>query len=316
VGWSHLQTNTRAEGSQSSLPSGGLSGCPHVVLDRMKTAGLRDYHVHTPLCRHAEGWPVDFAKRAVELGLEELGFADHNPMPEAFDDWRMLREELPRYFASVEEARQLVPGLPIRLGLEMDYLPGQERWWEELKALAPWDYWIGSVHYLPGGWEVDNPKYLGRHRESDPEEIWISYWKTLEKCIRSGWFDFVGHADLPKKFGFRPKGDLRRFYEPAIEAMVDTGVAFEVNTAGLRKDCRELYPASEFLRLAAEAGVPVLINSDAHAVGELGAGFEEALESLLEAGYSSTVRFERGRRIEVPLPAANVFPRADASPTP
>lgn len=270
----------------------------------MKSVRLRDYHVHTPLCRHAEGWPVDFARRATELGLEELGFADHNPMPAVFDDWRMLSEELPCYLESVEEARQQFPNLPIRLGLEMDYLPNQEAWWEELKSRAPWDYWIGSVHYLPGGWEVDNPKYLGRHQDSDPEEIWGSYWKRLEDCIRSGWFDFVGHPDLPKKFGFRPEGDLRRFYEPAIQAMVDTGVAFELNTAGLRKECREMYPAPDFLLLASEAGVPVLINSDAHSVGELGAGFQEALESLWAAGYTTTVRFERGRRIEVPLPPA------------
>lgn len=247
---------------------------------------------------------MDFAARAVELGLEEIGFSDHNPMASLFDDWRMLREELPRYLESVEEARRRFPQLPIRLGLEVDYLAGQSGWWEQLRGAAAWDYWIGSVHYLPEGWEVDHPKYLGRHRDSDPEEFWVSYWKTYEACIRSGWFDFVGHPDLPKKFGYRPKGDLRRFYEPAIQALVDTGLAFEVNTAGLRKECRELYPASEFLQLARQAGVPVLVNSDAHAVMELGAGFGEALESLRAAGYTSVVRFEKGCRREVPLDSA------------
>ena len=72
-------------------------------------ASLADYHTHTPLCRHAEGWPVDYARVAVERGLGELGFADHNPMPEQFDDWRMLRDELPRYFEAVEEARAQFP---------------------------------------------------------------------------------------------------------------------------------------------------------------------------------------------------------------
>ncbi len=269
----------------------------------MTAPGFTDYHVHTPLCRHAEGWPVEFASRAVELGLVELGFSDHNPMAAAFDDWRMLREELPRYLESIQEARSAFPGLPIRLGLEMDYLPKTEAWWEELRALAPWDYWIGSVHYLPDGTEVDHPKYISRHRDTDPELIWSAYWRAYEECIRSGWFHFVAHPDLPKKFGYRPKGDLRRFYEPTIQALVDTGVAYEINTAGLRKDCRELYPAREFVELARDAGVPVLINSDAHAVSELGAGFREAVELLKECGYQETLRFELGRPLRVPLPA-------------
>jgi histidinol-phosphatase (PHP family) len=59
-------------------------------------AALADYHVHTPLCQHATGWPAEFARRALELGLGELGFSDHNPMPARFDEWRMLREDLPR----------------------------------------------------------------------------------------------------------------------------------------------------------------------------------------------------------------------------
>ena len=268
----------------------------------MPLSGLTDYHVHTPFCRHAQGWPLDFARRATELGLAELGFADHNPMYEPFDDWRMLREELPQYVAAVEDARAAFPNLPIRLGLEMDYLDGSEPWWETLQTLGPWDFWIGSVHYLPGGVEVDNPKYLSRYRDEDPELIWSAYWKQYERCIRSGWFDFVGHPDLPKKFGYRPKGDLRRFYEPCVQALVDTGLAYEVNTAGLRKDCRELYPAHGFVALAREAGVPVLINSDAHAVEELGAGFGEAVRLLREVGYSEVVRFEGKRRVAVALP--------------
>jgi histidinol-phosphatase (PHP family) len=269
----------------------------------MPFSGLSDYHVHTPLCLHASGWPMEMAARAGALGLAELGFADHNPMPAPFDDWRMRREELPRYLDDIQAARAAHPKLPIRLGLEVDFLDDCESWWDELRSLAPWDFWIGSVHYLPGGLEVDNPKYLSRYQTEDPEIIWSAYWKRYEQCIRSGRFEFVGHPDLPKKFGYLPKGDLRRFYEPCIQALVDTGLAYEVNTAGLRKDCREIYPASGFVELACAAGVPVLINSDAHAIAELGAGFREAVALLRQAGYSEVVRFEGGRRSNVPIPA-------------
>lgn len=265
-------------------------------------APLADYHVHTPLCHHAAGWPVEFAARAVALGLGELGLADHNPMPAPFDDWRMLREDLPRYLDEVEKARAQFPQLTIRLGLECDYLAGREAWIEELRTMADWDYFIGSVHYLLDGTEVDHPKYLSRHRGGDGDALWTSYWETFVAAIRSGLFDFMGHPDLPKKFGFRPASDLRRFYEPAIAALADTGTPFEINTAGWRKDCREQYPAREFLELAHTAGIPLLINSDAHAVAELTAGFPEAVALAKSVGFTHTVRFARRERSLVALP--------------
>jgi histidinol-phosphatase (PHP family) len=223
-------------------------------------------------------------------------------MREPFDDWRMLREELPRYIEAVEEARARFPQLTIRLGLECDFLQGGEQWIEELTGMAEWDFLIGSVHYLPEGWEVDHPKYIGRFRDGDVEAIWASYWRTYEQCIRSGLFDFVAHPDLPKKFGFRPTGDLRRFYEPALAALAETGTAFEINTAGLRKECRELYPAVEFLRLTRSAGVPLLINSDAHAPEEVGAGFAEAVAAAKQAGFTETLRFSRRQSSRHDLP--------------
>jgi len=262
---------------------------------------LADYHVHTPLCHHATGWPIEFARRAVELNLGELGFAEHNPMAEYFDDWRMLREDLPRYREEVDKARAAFPQLPIRIGLECDFIAGREAWIEELSSLAEWDFLIGSVHYLPEGWEVDHPKYVGRHA-GHAEEIWASYWRVYEQGIRSGLFDFVAHPDLPKKFGFRPGGDLRRFYEPVIAALAETGTPFEINTAGWRKDCAEQYPSREFLELARAADVPLLINSDSHAVEELTAGFAEAVALARDAGYTQTARFKQRKISYVPLP--------------
>jgi histidinol-phosphatase (PHP family) len=263
-------------------------------------ASLADYHTHTPLCRHADGWPIDLARVAAARGLGELGFADHNPMPEPFDDWRMLAEELPRYIESVEEARAAFPQLNIKIGLECDYIAGMEPWLEKLAAMHPWDFLIGSVHYLPEGWEVDHPKYLSRHTDS-AEEIWASYWKTYQACIRSGLFDFVGHPDLPKKFGIRPTGDLRRYYEPTISALAETGTPFEINTAGWRKECAEQYPAQDFIQMAFAAGVPILISSDAHTPGDVAAGFPEAAVLAKNAGYTSTLRFTRRRSSAIPL---------------
>ena len=182
-----------------------------------------DYHMHTPLCHHATGHPADYAQEAIRKGLPEIGFADHNPMPARFDDWRMGIEDMPRYFELIEEAREMTPGFPIRLGLECDYLPGHEDWITKLAAMAPWDYLIGSVHYLAPDWVVDNPAFVGRYHQCPPEELWNTYWSTFEKCVRTRLFDFIAHPDLVKIFGSRPSGDLSRYYEPAVTALAEIG---------------------------------------------------------------------------------------------
>lgn len=260
-----------------------------------------DYHTHTPLCKHAEGHPREYAAAAQKLGLPELGLSDHNPLRDHFDEWRMGWDEFPRYLEMVEEARAEFPTLPIRLGLEVDYLEGGEKWIEDLSGKADFDYLIGSVHYISHDWAVDDPKYLFRFNEGNVDEIWTSYFRLYEKAIRTRLFDFMAHPDLPKKFGHRPTGDLRRFYDPVIQALADTGTAFEINTAGLRKDVREMYPAKQFLELARSANVPLLINSDAHAPGEVGADFDKAITLAREVGYTETLYFEKRKSRAVAL---------------
>ncbi|HWB59651.1 MAG TPA: histidinol phosphate phosphatase, partial [Chthoniobacteraceae bacterium] len=147
----------------------------------------------------------------------------------------------------------------------------------------------------------DNPKWIGRFNERPVAEIWELYWKAYEQCIRSALFDFVAHPDLVKKFGHRPPGDLRKYYEPSIAAAAEKNVAIEINTAGLRKPVGEMYPSLEFLQMARAAGIPLLINSDAHAPGEVGANFAEASALAREAGYAETLRFNKRKRTAVPL---------------
>ncbi len=272
------------------------------IVAPMALGSLADYHMHTPLCRHAVGEPVEYARRAAELGLGEIGFSEHCPMAaDDFDDWRMLRSEIPAYLEKVEAARQAVPEIPIRLGLEVDYLEGDEAWTDRLAEMADFDYLIGSVHYIAPGWDIDNPKWIGRWAETEVEEIWDAYWRIYTRCAGSGKFDLLAHPDLPKKFGHRPAGDLRGYYEPAIEAALGSGAAIEINTAGWRKDCREQYPAREFLELMCAAGVPLAISSDAHAPGEVGADFARAADLAAEVGFTHTVRLRRGGKELVPL---------------
>ena len=114
---------------------------------------LADYHMHTPLCGHATGDLPEYVAAGRAAGLAEIGFSDHCPMPgpEPFDDWRMLRSDLPLYVERVLAARADAAPFPVRLGLECEFIAGTEAWIEELANLAPWDYLIGSVHYLGSG---------------------------------------------------------------------------------------------------------------------------------------------------------------------
>ena len=127
------------------------------------------------------------------------------------------------------------------------------------------------------------------------------YWSACEWCVRSRLFDFIAHPDLVKIFGSRPPGDLNRYYEPVVAALAECGGAFEINTAGLRKPVHELYPALDFLKLARQAGVPLVINSDAHSPGQVGMDFDAARALARKAGYATSLRFHARKRTEVPL---------------
>jgi histidinol-phosphatase (PHP family) len=261
-----------------------------------------DYHMHTPLCRHAVGEPVDYARRAVEIGLTEIGFSDHSPMrQDNFDNWRMNHRQLDEYVAKVRLAQKEFPQLTIRLALEVDYLPGHEDWIRDLAARHPWDYFIGSVHYVSDSWDIDNPAKLSEWNQRDAFEVWQIYFGRLTQAAESGLFEIIGHADLPKKFGHRPTRDCTPLYEKFLAAAAKNNCAIELNTAGLRKECREIYPSREILQLAFADRVPITFGSDAHAPGEVGLNFAEAIALARSIGYTETCRFNRRQRESVPL---------------
>jgi histidinol-phosphatase (PHP family) len=154
---------------------------------------------------------------------------------------------------------------------------------------------IGSVHFLREG-AVDMDDYSVWQNGRSPEEVWRRYFQTIGETARSGLFDVVAHPDLVKYWGDgarRPEGDLRRYYEHAIDGIAESGIAVELSTAGLRKPAGELYPATAFLRMAVEAGAPVALSSDAHRPDDVGADYDRALAVLEELGVGQLCVFER-----------------------
>ncbi|MEW6305648.1 MAG: histidinol-phosphatase HisJ [Verrucomicrobiota bacterium] len=261
-----------------------------------------DYHMHTPLCRHATGEPTEYAARALAVGLTEIGFTDHSPMrQDDFDNWRMRYDQLDEYVEKVRQAQRDHPSLTIKLSLEVDYLPGHEDWIRELAARHPWDYFIGSVHYVSDSWDVDNPTKLSEWKRRNPTDVWTAYFERLTMAAESGLFEIIGHADLPKKFCFYPDRDCTPLFQRFLDAAKRKDVAIELNTAGLRKDCQEIYPSRQIIQLAKTTGVAITFGSDAHAPQEVGADFTAAVQLAKDVGYTHCRRFTQRKVLAVTI---------------
>lgn len=269
---------------------------------------LADYHTHTPLCMHAEGNPEEFVDAAISAGLAEYGISDHAPVAkelEPFDDWRMSLEQLPEYIAWIERAKAHADGkIAIRAGLECDWLPNCQSHIQFLRNYHNWDYLIGAVHYIDYQgklWDFDNPKWQEMWAQIDIANIWDTYWKTYIEMVDSGLFDIVAHPDLIKKFGYQPDVDLSQYFEPAIDAIATAGSIMEINTAGWHKPCKEQYPNIQLVELARDAGVDLIISSDAHTPQQIARDFTQAIDIAKTAGYDQLTHIDQGKRIYVSI---------------
>jgi histidinol-phosphatase (PHP family) len=273
---------------------------------------LTDYHLHLRpddlSARAQDHFTEDTVARyravADERGIAELGVSEHvHRFEQALTVWQhpfwreFAIDDLDAYCEFVREHTDL------RLGIEADFVPGGEDRMANLLDERDFDYVLGSVHFLrEEAIDMDDVDYSVWDRGHSAEEIWRRYFQTLAAAARSGLFDILAHPDLVKVWGPErpwPEGDPRRYYEPAIEAIAESGIAVEVSTAGLRKPAREIYPAQAFLEMCIDAGAPVALSSDAHRPEDVGADYQQALELFDRVGIGELCVFEhRTRRLE------------------
>jgi histidinol-phosphatase (PHP family) len=263
-----------------------------------------DYHMHLRNPREEiahDTWSVEpFVAAAERTGVDEIGFTEHvYYFKQTRSLWTVPYQsercvyDLDRYVDAILQARGR--GLPVKLGLEVDYLPGREEETRALLAPYPWDYLLGSVHFIDGFGVDGSPRLLD---EVGVEEAWHRYFETLASAARSGLFDSLSHPDLVKIFGERAAAFD---YSDIADAVADAGIAVEVSTAGLRKPVGELYPHPELLAGCCERGVPVTLGSDAHSPDVVGRDFDAARELLASAGYDTITVFEQRRARQEPL---------------
>jgi histidinol-phosphatase (PHP family) len=277
---------------------------------------LTDYHLHlrpdedgTTFDRYFTAENVDrYRDAAGEAGIEELGVSEHvYRFRQALDLWRHPLW-LENANDDLDEYCEFVRGTSLRLGVECDYVPGAEGRTAAMLEARDFDYVVGSVHFVgDGDAAVDHDGFDVWEGDAGAEEIWTRYFDHFNRCARSGLFDILAHPDLVKVWGRDrrplPEGDLRRFYEPAVEAILEGGSAVELSTAGLRKPVGELYPARDFAALVVEAGVPFALSSDAHLPEQIGFRYDDALAFLDDLGVEEIAVFEGRRRRLEPLGA-------------
>jgi len=254
--------------------------------------------MHGNFCGHAEGELEEYVLEALGKGFLEIGFSAHLPKVVDPDPYHaMLENRLPDYVALVEHLQIKYRGnISIKLGIEADYFPGLEEKTRELLAKYPFDYVLGSLHFL-GDWHFSSK--AGRHRydSEDPEEAFPRYFKLLADMIRSGLFDVLAHADALRKETFEPGPGSQEDYLRLAGLLAKHGMAIEVNTAGLRRGAGSIYPERRFLEACGAEGIPVTLGSDAHKPADVGRDFRHAFRLLEESGIADMAIFE-GRKME------------------
>ncbi len=260
------------------------------------------YHNHTTWSDGTASL-AEMIEAARREGLQEFGISDHYALAPGNPhfQWALAPGFLDDYVNRVREAAKGAGDLTVRLGLEVDYFPETIGAVEKRLAALPFDYIIGSVHFV-GGFAIDLEERLWAELSSDRvNDIWRGYWWTLGEAAESGIFDIIGHFDLPKKFGFYASVDLTAEALRALDKIAAADMAIEINTAGWDKPVGEAYPSKFFLKEARRRQIPLIITADAHSADTLTRHFDRARRLAADSGYTEVLRYDKRKRFPYPL---------------
>jgi len=257
---------------------------------------LIDYHIHT---RFSDGKKdfSDYVDEAVKRKIDEIGFSDHVSFEKV--DWLMNVTDLPNYMNKITQLKK-ASKISIKMGLEVDFVPYKMDKLMRMINNFNFDYLLGSVHFI-GDWLIDDEKQMHKWKKKNVDEVYQQYFALVQNMAKSELFDIVGHLDLVKKFDFRPKKDITSLLLETVEIISKSKMCVEVNTSGLRKPCREIYPSEKLIKMCFDNGLPITLGSDAHSPEEVGADFDKATDLLRKVGYVEIVRFTGRNRESVEL---------------
>lgn len=297
---------------------------------------MLDYHLH--LWEHGPR-PLEatleqvaaYCEQAQSEGVVEIALTEHlhrfrqadavlggwwesepdSPVRAAMADFwaREQGGDLDRYVEVVLAAK--AAGLPVVLGLEVDFHRGRMHEVAAILEGYPFDVLLGSVHWI-GAWGFDDVGNDAVQAEWDAravEDVWDAYADALDELADSGVCDVLAHPDLCKVAGRRPAVP-DEWHARMAEAAARSGMAAEVNSNGWRKPAAEAYPAPDLLARFHAAGVPVTTASDAHRRDRVGERRGDVARLLVDAGYDSLAGYRERRRRQVPIAVAPAPPSA------
>ena len=252
---------------------------------------MLDMHVH--LTGHGDRLATaetirEFLDQARRVGLKQISFADH--------DVYYSELNLPL----IREVAEEYPDLKVAVGLEVDYRPSDEGKIKTLLAQFSFDFVIGSVHEL-NGWAFDYPEEEAVHRQKDPDGMYEEYFRWVEMAAASDLFTTMGHFDLIKLFGVRPRTDILRLAGGALEQIQKKGLVIELNTAGRYKPVGEYYPEVKIIEEIKRRGIPMTLSSDAHRAEHVGRDAGRAAQLLKDLGIKEIIGFDHGQKEYYPL---------------
>jgi histidinol-phosphatase (PHP family) len=246
---------------------------------------------------------ADSCQAAIAAGVTEIAFTDHidhEPVDIGFNYWRAEA-----YFRELEACRQAFGDrLTILSGAEVDFNARIAPRVERFLAAHDFDFVIGSVHYTIEGELIFPDHYAGRTLES----VFAAYFRQILLAIETGWFDTIGHLDLPKRYApashrhYDPLA-FRAALAPIFAALIARGTSFEINTSGLRRATSGAsLPGPAIVRWYVEAGGRLITTgTDSHAAATVGAGLATTLDMLRLCGISDVSSFRRRVRSSVPI---------------
>ncbi|OZI11103.1 histidinol-phosphatase [Bacillaceae bacterium SAS-127] len=274
---------------------------------------------------YSKEWLRFYLKKAKELGIQEVGIVDHlyrfTDTRSYFETYmtmdetelgkkqrlwldQVMTENIEEFVHTIEEAKVEweQEGIALRLGIEADYFPGGEKWLKPYLDRYPWDYIIGSTHFVEG-WGFDNPEAKEKFNEYHLLELYERFFGAVEQSIRSRLFDFVAHLDNLKVFNHRPhESELLSFYEQIAQALVETDTATEINS-GLyyRYPVKEMCPSPTFLSILIQHGVKFTTSSDSHFPDDVGSYTDQGKKMLAQYGVKELCTFKQRQRIMKPI---------------
>ena len=264
---------------------------------------VTSYHVHSRFS-DGRGELIQYIQAANKFGLDELGFSDHYVLtPDGSElNWSMALDGMDAYVHAVQSvAKEAEKDLVVRLGIEVDYFPETADNLAILLKKYPFDYVIGSVHFLDG-FVIDGYAEIWKKlTQLERNDTIRRYWNRLREMAESGLFDIAGHLDLSKKFGHRPSVNISNEISETLDAIANADMAVEINTAGWYAPCAEEYPEPSIIRGCFQRGIPVLVTADAHEPMNLRQSFDRAYNLLADIGYTEIASYAGRKRKMQPL---------------